>query len=116
MNLDDYQKNALDTLMFNTEEHLTFGLAAEVGEVMSLMQKLARHDPRYWSEEPDEFFNEYTPLFKEKIFSEMGDVLWYLSCLANYHGFPMSAVAQHNLEKLGKRKTEGKIQGDGDNR
>lgn len=115
MNLDDYQNAALDTLMYNTEEHLTYGLAAEVGEIMSLMQKLARHDPRYWAED-DEFFGDCTPLFKEKIFSEMGDVLWYLSCLANYHGFPMSAVAQHNLEKLGKRKTEGKIQGDGDNR
>ena len=116
MNLDDYQNAALETLIYGTEEHLTYGLAAEVGEVMSLMQKVARHDPRYWAEEPDEFFGDYTPLFKEKIFSEMGDVLWYLSCLANYHGFPLSAVAQHNLEKLGKRKTEGKIQGDGDNR
>jgi len=116
MDLDDYQNKALDTLLVNTEEHLTYGLAAEVGEVMSLMQKIARQDPRYWSQEPDEFFGEYTPLFKEKIFAELGDVLWYLACLANYHGFPLSAIAEHNLEKLGKRKAEGKIQGDGDNR
>lgn len=116
LTLDAYQSLALDTLIYNTEPHLTYGLAAEVGEVMSLMQKTARHDPRYWAEEPDEFFGEYTSLFKEKIFSEMGDVLWYLSCLANYHGFSLSAVAKHNLEKLGIRKAEGKIQGDGDNR
>jgi NTP pyrophosphatase (non-canonical NTP hydrolase) len=116
MDLDEYQNKALDTLLVNTEGHLTYGLAAEVGEVLSLMQKIARHDPRYLSQEPDEFFAEYTPLFKEKIFAELGDVLWYLSCLANYHGFPLSAIAQHNLEKLGKRKAEGKIQGDGDNR
>lgn len=116
MNIDEYQKSALDTLMYETEAHLTYGLAAEVGEVMSLMQKVARHDPRYWAEEPDMFFEDYTPLFKEKIFAELGDVLWYLSCLANYHGFSMSAIAQHNLDKLGIRKKEGKIQGDGDNR
>jgi len=116
MDLDDYQTAALDTLIYANEEHLTYGLAAEVGEVMSLMQKAARHDSRYWNDEDARFFGDYTPLFKEKIFSELGDVLWYLSCLASHHGFPMNAIARHNLEKLGKRKAEGKIQGNGDNR
>jgi NTP pyrophosphatase (non-canonical NTP hydrolase) len=116
MDLDDYQTAALDTLIYANEEHLTYGLAAEVGEVMSLMQKAARHDSRYWNDEDDRFFGDYTPLFKEKIFAELGDVLWYLSCLASHHGFPMNAIARHNLEKLGKRKAEGKIQGNGDNR
>jgi NTP pyrophosphatase (non-canonical NTP hydrolase) len=116
MDLDTYQKTALNTLMYNTEQHLTYGLAAEVGEVMSLMQKTARHDTRYWSQEDDVLFGEYTPLLKELMFSELGDCLWYLACLANYHGFPLSAIAQHNLEKLDKRKAEGKIQGDGDKR
>jgi len=116
MDLDDYQTATLDTLIYANEEHLTYGLAAEVGEIMSLMQKAARHDSRYWNDEADRFFGDYTPLFKEKIFSELGDVLWYLSCLASHHGFPMNAIARHNLEKLGKRKAEGKIQGNGDNR
>lgn len=116
MDLDEYQQKALDTLLYNTEEHLTYGLAAEVGEVMSLMQKAARHDPRYYSEEADHFFGDYTPLFKEMIFAELGDCLWYLACLASHHGFPLAAVAQHNLNKLEKRKAEGKIQGNGDNR
>ena len=116
MDLDDYQNKALTTLLAANEEHLTYGLAAEVGEVMALMQKAARHDPRYWNDEADRFFGDYTPLFKEKIFAELGDVLWYLSCLASHHGFPMNAVARHNLEKLGKRKAEGTIQGNGDNR
>ena len=116
MDLDDYQTAALDTLIYGSEEHLTYGLAAEVGEVMALMQKAARHDPRYWNDEADRFFGDYTPLFKEKIFAELGDVLWYLSCLASHHGFPMNAVARHNLEKLGKRKADGTLQGNGDNR
>lgn len=116
MDLDDYQNKALTTLLVANEEHLTYGLAAEVGEVMSLMQKAARHDPRYWNDEADLFFGNYTPLFKEKIFAELGDVLWYLSCLASHHGFPMNAVARHNLEKLGKRQENGTLQGNGDNR
>ena len=114
MQLDDYQEKALDTLIVNTENHLTYGLAAEVGEIMSLMQKAERLDPRYWGDDWGD--DGYTPLFKEKIFAELGDVLWYLCCLADYHGFAMSDVAKHNLEKLGNRKAEGKIQGDGDNR
>ena len=116
MDLDDYQNVALDTLLYGSEEHLTYGLAAEVGEVMSLMQKAARRDPRYWDDNDHVILGDYTPLFKEKIFAELGDVLWYLSCLANYHGFPMNAIARHNLEKLGKRKAYGTIQGNGDNR
>ena len=116
MDLDDYQTAALDTLIYGNEEHLTYGLAAEVGEIMSLMQKSARRDLRYWDDNDHVILGDYTPLFKEKIFAELGDVLWYLSCLANFHGFPMNAIARHNLEKLGKRKAEGKIQGNGDNR
>jgi len=116
MDLDDYQNKALTTLLVDSEDHLTYGLAAEVGEVMALMQKAARRDPRYWSSESDHFFGDYTPLFKEKIFAELGDVLWYLSCLASHHGFPMSSIALHNLEKLGKRQTDGTLQGNGDDR
>lgn len=116
MDLDYYQKSALLTLMKGNEAHLTYGLAAEVGEILSLMQKAYRSDPRYWTDEPNLFFGDYTPLFKEKIFAELGDVLWYLACLANYHGFSLNSIAEHNLDKLGKRKQENKIQGDGDNR
>lgn len=116
MDLDTYQKGALATLLVDTEGHLTYGLAAEVGEVMSLMQKAARYDTRYWSSEPDYFYGDYTPLFKEKLFAELGDCLWYLSCLASHHGFSMSSIARHNLEKLGKRKTDGTLRGNGDDR
>ena len=116
MDLDVYQNKALTTLLVDSEDHLTYGLAAEVGEIMSLMQKAERRDPRYWSSESDHCFGDYTPLFKEKILAELGDVLWYLSCLASHHGFSMSSVALHNLEKLGKRQTDGTLQGNGDNR
>jgi len=116
MDFDDYQNKALDTLLVDTADHLTYGLSAEVGEIMSLMQKYARQDSRYWTEDKDTFFEQYTPLFKEKLFAEMGDVLWYLACLANHHGFPLSQIAQHNLEKLGNRKNNGTLRGNGDNR
>jgi hypothetical protein len=114
--MNEYQTKALTTLLNKTEVHLTYGLAAEVGEIMSLMQKCARGDSRYWEEREDSFFGNYTPLLEEKIFAEMGDVLWYLACLAEYHGFPLEAVAKYNLEKLGIRQEMGTIKGDGDDR
>lgn len=116
MDFDEYQASAIDTLLVDTVDHLSYGLAAEVGEIMSLMQKYAREDTRYYSYEADLFLENYTPLFKEKLFAEMGDVLWYLACLANHHGFPLSQVAKHNIEKLSKRKTDGTLRGNGDNR
>lgn len=116
MDFDEYQSSAMDTLLVDTVDHLTYGLAAEVGEVMSLMQKYAREDTRYYNPEEDLFLEKYTPLFKEKLFAEMGDVLWYLACLANHHGFPLSQVAKHNIEKLTLRKAAGTLRGNGDNR
>ena len=47
---------------------------------------------------------------------EMGDVLWYLSVLAHRLGLTLEVVAELNVQKLAKRKAEGKIQGKGDNR
>jgi NTP pyrophosphatase (non-canonical NTP hydrolase) len=116
MNLNEYQKLALITLIKNNEEHLTYGLAAEVGEILSLMQKYHRGDKRYFNEEATFYKSLKTDLMKEKLFNEFGDVLWYLSCLCNFYGFKLDDIAKNNLEKLSIRFSENKIQGDGDNR
>jgi NTP pyrophosphatase (non-canonical NTP hydrolase) len=53
---------------------------------------------------------------KLEIVKELGDILWYLSTLANDLGFRMSEVARINLEKLKSRRNKGTISGAGDNR
>jgi len=47
---------------------------------------------------------------------ELGDVLWYVSALANDLGIPLEQVAQWNVDKLQRRMQLNKIKGDGDNR
>ena len=47
---------------------------------------------------------------------ELGDVLWYISTLADDLGVTLEEVAKANIEKLQSRMERNKIKGDGDNR
>jgi NTP pyrophosphatase (non-canonical NTP hydrolase) len=47
---------------------------------------------------------------------ELGDVMWQVAAVAADHGFTLSDVCQHNLQKLWGRKDNGTLQGQGDNR
>jgi len=47
---------------------------------------------------------------------ELGDVLWYISALADDLGVTLEEIAQANVDKLQSRKERGKIGGSGDNR
>ena len=47
---------------------------------------------------------------------ELGDVLWYISALADDLGVTLEEVAQANVDKLQSRMARNKIKGDGDNR
>ena len=47
---------------------------------------------------------------------ELGDVLWYLSALADNLDMKLSTIAKKNIEKLKDRKNRGVIKGSGDNR
>ena len=47
---------------------------------------------------------------------ELGDVLWYISALADDLGVTLEEVAKANIEKLQSRMERNKIKGDGDNR
>ncbi|MCK9556312.1 nucleoside triphosphate pyrophosphohydrolase family protein [bacterium] len=81
------------------------GLANEAGEVLGKLKKIMRDKDGIIVDED-----------REKIGSEIGDVLWYLSELSLTLGLDLQSVAQKNIDKLRKRKAENKIKGDGDNR
>ena len=53
---------------------------------------------------------------KEEIRKELGDVLWYISQIANELKIPLDEVAEFNIEKLKDRMERGKLHGSGDNR
>ena len=51
-----------------------------------------------------------------ELLKELGDVLWYLSVLAEDLGSSLEEVAKLNLEKFAKRKAVGALHGSGDER
>jgi NTP pyrophosphatase (non-canonical NTP hydrolase) len=47
---------------------------------------------------------------------ELGDILWFVACVAHHNGFDLSDIAAANLAKLADRQRRGVIGGSGDNR
>ena len=110
MTFDDYTKQALSTLVSTGDEfkdlmHFVSGLTAETGEVAGKFQKIIRDKNGVLSDED-----------KIEIAKELGDVLWYLTVLADAVGAPISSVADKNIAKLQSRQQRNLISGSGDNR
>ena len=108
MTLSSYQKAAAGTAIYETQHAIIYpalGLAGEAGEVANKVKKLVRDGP-----------DKRPETWREDIASEIGDVLWYLSNLANDIGYNLDEIADINIEKLTSRKNRDKIKGSGDNR
>lgn len=103
MSFDEYQKKAWDCAMptAKTTQYLLPGLAGEVGELSSLFAKSQR---------------DGNILDNVSVSKELGDVLWFVSTIAFYHGLSLADIAETNIEKLESRKKRGVIGGNGDNR
>ncbi|MCP8848137.1 nucleoside triphosphate pyrophosphohydrolase family protein [Latilactobacillus curvatus] len=93
MEFNDYQKLANRTLYGNEQvlTNLALGLASESGEVVDIVKKYA-----FQGHELD-----------EKIMSKkIGDVLWYLSQIAEWNNLDFDKVARENIEQLKQRYPE----------
>ncbi|MHC9532803.1 nucleoside triphosphate pyrophosphohydrolase family protein [Dellaglioa sp. BT-FLS60] len=94
MEFNDYQEAANRTL-YGTEQVLTncaLGVAAEGGQLVDLIK-----DYTFKGRELD----------KVKLTKEMGDVLWYLSQIAEWADIEFDDVAKDNILKLNKRYPDG---------
>ena len=101
-----FQKKSNETAIYPKGYiYPALGLSGEAGEVAEQIKKAIRDDQ-----------GEITPLRKDKLKKELGDVLWYLSQLSTELGLNLSDIAQANLDKLARRKSEGTIQGSGSDR
>ena len=109
MTFDEYQKQAKSTAQYSSSipgwVYLTLGLTSEAGEVADKFKKIIRNKGSVFSIED-----------KAEIKKELGDVLWYLSQLAEELGYRFDEVAQANLAKLADRQTRNVIKSTGDNR
>ena len=104
MNLDDYQNQAVETVIFKNEFYPIASLMVEAAELADLFVKpMLRGD-------------EAKPDFRTKVVSEAGDVLWNLAVLLRQSGVSLSEVAEINLKKLQDRKMRGVLLGSGGDR
>jgi NTP pyrophosphatase (non-canonical NTP hydrolase) len=99
----EYQQKAVSFAIYPATHKVLYpalGLCGETGEVAEKVKKQVR----------DGVFNRH------EVAKELGDVLWYLSNLANDIGYNLDEIADINIEKLTSRKNRNKIKGSGDNR
>jgi NTP pyrophosphatase (non-canonical NTP hydrolase) len=103
MNLNNYQKKAAETVKDSIKGNVAYfalGLCGESGEVAEKIKKGLRDGK----------------LDRDDLVLELGDVLWYVSQLANVAEIELAEVAKRNIEKLQSRKRRDKISGSGDKR
>ena len=79
----------------------TLGIAGESGEVSEKVKKWLRGDKE---------------LDKAELVKELGDIMWYITSLADDLGYSLQQVIDANVAKLKSRKARGVQKGDGDNR
>lgn len=108
MTLNEYQKTAKSTAIYPTENnlgqiYLALKLNGEAGEVAELIAKR-------------ELRGDNIPNYHDKLFKELGDVLWYISTLAYELGYTLEDVAKANLDKIADRAKRGVLQGSGSER
>ncbi len=90
----------------------TLGIMGEAGEVAEKVKKRMRGDEAH-NPETEELAFEYGV----GVAKELGDVVFYVTWLANYFGFTLWDVVELNKVKLAARlDRQGTVKGDGDER
>lgn len=77
--------------------YAAIGMCGEAGEVSELVKKYAYHGHT---------------MDKEHLARELGDVLWYVSYMADLFGYSLGEIMVMNQEKLAKRYPDGKFDAD----
>lgn len=106
MTFDEYQLAIADFAVYPEKgtgskmelAYLALGLGGEAGEASEKIKKYLRDgtlDPKL-------------------VVKELGDVLWYLTRLANALKYDLEDVAYENVVKLTDRKARNVLQGSGD--
>jgi len=107
MNLNTYQKHALETAIYPNQHKVIYpalGLNGEAGEVAEKVKKIMRGDCGL------------TDAMRCDIALELGDVLWYVATCANDLGYSLEDIAKMNIKKLSMRQKKGLLGGNGDHR
>jgi NTP pyrophosphatase (non-canonical NTP hydrolase) len=98
-----YREETLKALL--RLEYCTDGLTGEAGEFAGEVKKAMRDDGGL-----------ITSARQDRLFEELGDVMWYVAMICNEMGWELGAVMDYNLTKLADRKERSKLSGSGDDR
>jgi NTP pyrophosphatase (non-canonical NTP hydrolase) len=104
----EYHEKALETSICPDNMNILYpliGLTGETGEVAEKVKKIYR--------DKNGVFNNGD---KWEIIKELGDCLWYINKMAADLGYTLNDVATAGLNKCYKRRAEGTLHGEGDNR
>lgn len=109
MTFREYQLKAKETAKYPEKDYnfiyAAFGMMGEAGEVSEKIKKIWRDKNKEVSDED-----------RLEIKKELGDVLWYLSQIAEELGINFDDVAETNIVKTQSRLERNLINGSGDNR
>lgn len=72
--------------------HATLGISGEAGEIIDTIKKHVMYNQ---------------PLDRANLKEELGDLFFYFTNLCQEAGFELSAIIEHNREKLTKRYAQG---------
>lgn len=119
--LNDYQEDTDITAIYpnagtGSDDAITyalFGLLGEAGELANKWKKHLRGDDL--TGDSVDYRNNYNKRIAE-MRSELGDVLWYAARAAREFDSEFAEIADQNIQKLIKRRDDGKLKGDGDAR
>jgi NTP pyrophosphatase (non-canonical NTP hydrolase) len=117
MDTKEYQKIIDETAIYPKEIGLAYcamGLTGEAGEVSDKIKKLYRDDNIHDMLSAD--YGEFIQKNKKAIGKELGDVLWYVTAMANELGLSLEEIMEGNYNKLIKRRETNTLHGSGDNR
>ncbi len=98
MNIDDFQKQALDSIAIrdknlNALAHRGFGLTGEAGRVAEIIKKVIR-DKNGTADSED----------IAQLQKRLGDTLYYIAVLAEYYDLQLSDIAKQNLKQSAEFK------------
>ena len=108
MTLEEYQGIIAKTAIFPKELGLLYpglGLCGEAGEVAEKIKKIYRDKQ-----------GEITTEDKQALKKELGDVIWYVTAIAEQLGLTLNEILEANYDKLIKRRETNTLSGSGDNR
>lgn len=107
MDFKEYQDRARRTALYpNVGSNIvypTLGLVGEAGEIANKVKKIDR-----------DHGGVITDDVRSELLSELGDVLWYISRVAEELGGDIDSVAESNISKLASRMERNMLHGSGD--